>query len=113
MYDAPCWFRRYASTKREITAWSLAQKLVAHAFEMLTPEIGADVGVLPEIFVLFDTQVYMPPQRAAVAAKRSLSGNARAARAGADGPVRQPRQCQWAAVPGGRGPFHIDRTGDV
>lgn len=71
VYDAPCWFRRYASTKREITAWSLAQKLVAHAFEMLTPEIGADAGVLPEIFVLFDTQVYMPPQRAAVAAKRS------------------------------------------
>lgn len=71
VYDALCYFRRVASTKREVTPLSLAKKLVAHAFSMLTPDVATGPDVLPEIFVLFDTQCHMPTQRAAVAAKRN------------------------------------------
>lgn len=71
VYDAPCFFRRYASTKRTVTVLSLAKKLALHAFSMLTPGIGAGSDTLPEIFVMFDTQEHMPPQRAVVAAKRN------------------------------------------
>lgn len=70
IYDAPPFFRSKAQTKVPITIASLAQALLSHVFRQLSGEYASG-PVVPEVYILFDTQELMPRQRDAVALKRS------------------------------------------
>ncbi len=70
--DACPFFRRHASTRTEVTAQALAEKLVYYVLDLVSPQFMENGdGPAPEVLVMFDTQANMPTARSMVAAKRN------------------------------------------
>ena len=70
--DAPTWFRSHAPSKIETTVAALARRLLDKVFPLLSPEFtDGSAGTPAEIYILFDTQPYMPPERERVVLRRN------------------------------------------
>ena len=73
IFDAPPFIRRYAPTRTPVTAYALARKMTDYAFGLISDEFlwGCPNGVVPEVYVCFDTQENMPAAREVVARRRN------------------------------------------
>lgn len=88
--DAAAYFRRNAPTKTETTAHALARRFVDAAVSMLGHRfLDGSAPEVPEIYLCFDTQAHMPPQRERVVLRRNPSATPEAIERARRDPTRQ------------------------